>query len=104
MITPHILAISLFLSVVWGWHLRDAAGDWTEARRARPVSRRQLAETFRNLVAALSLESIALAYVLRTAIVLAGFGEAVGGQVAFFALVGVNVTGAIFVVASRRFG
>lgn len=115
MIAWHILVLSTFLSLVWGWHLKDTSRDWLEARAARPVAadpalrrvelvhiRRELGDALRNLVAAICLLSISVAYVFRTAVVLAGLGEAFAGQVVFFALVGVNVTGALFVVVSRR--
>lgn len=104
MIAPHIFVLSTFLSIVWGWHLLDASRDW-QVIRAKAWAQRapgQLAGELRNLVAAICLFAISVAYLFRTAVVLAGLGETFAGQVVFFALVGVNVTGAVFVVASRR--
>ena len=114
MITPHILILSAFFSVVFGWHLLDALTDWRDALIVLRTSRRtgvsvrtaarDLSEKMRELLAALCLVSISASYLLRTAAVLLGLGDAIAGQVAFFALLGICIPASIFMVISRRWG
>lgn len=102
MIAPQIFVLSLLLSLVWGWYLRDTVHDWREIRRIETRRRGEMADAFRAMLCAISLESICAAYVLRTALVVIGLGDATAGQVVFFTLLGVNIPAALFVVASRR--
>lgn len=102
MIAPQILVLSVFFSVVWGWFAADTINDWRKIRFSGTRRKGELADAFRTMLCAISLESICAAYVLRTALVVAGLGDAVAGQVVFFTLLGVNIPAAIFVVVSRR--
>lgn len=103
MIAPQIFVLSLVLSIAWGTNLLDAIHDYQAVHRRPLRSRLELAKALRTLVGAICLFSLGFAYVLRTGMVLAGFGELVVGQVLFFALVGVNLPGALFVILSRRY-
>lgn len=103
MIAPHVLAISLILSLAWGTHLIDAVHDYIAVRAPTNRRRSEVIKEFRQVIAATCLFSFGVAYVFRTAIVLAGFGDVVAGQIVFFALIGVNVPGAAFLIISRKF-
>lgn len=102
MIAPQILVLSVFFSFVWGWFMIDTINDWRAIRVSGTRRKDELADKFRTMLCAICLESICAAYVLRTALVLVGLGDAAAGQVVFFTMLGVNIPAAIFVVASRR--
>lgn len=103
MITPHILVLSLLLGIAFGWHFMDTVNDWRYVRTHGTRRKRDLGDAFRSMIAALCLLSFCAAYVLRTATVLLGFGDSVAAQVGFFTIIGVNVTGGLFMVVSRKF-
>lgn len=102
MIAPQILVLSLFLSFVWGWHLVDMADDWRKIRRTGTRRRGEMADTFRALLCVVALWSICVSYVVRTALIVAGLGDAPAGQVGFFTIIGINIPVAIFALVSRR--
>lgn len=103
MITPHILLVSIFLSTTWGIYLVYTIGDYRHIRAGAGRRRGEVVVAFRKIVVALSLWAICFAYVFRTLCVLAGLGDESAGQVTFFALLGVNIVGSIFVVSSLWF-
>jgi hypothetical protein len=103
-IAPHILVISILGSIIWGWHTKNAAIDYRQYRTRADRQAPRLADKFRDLICAVCLLSIFMAYVVRTAFVLAGAGEVAAGQIAFFTIMGVNIPGGIFVVVSKRLG
>lgn len=102
MIAPHILLLSLFLSFAWGWHTIDTITEYREYRTRPNRIESRVAQYLRDVVCAVCLESICIAYVLRTAIVLLGFGDQIAGQLLFFVLLGVNIPGALYAIISRR--
>lgn len=103
MITWHILILSLGLGFAFGWHFIDTVNDWRYVRNHGTRRKKDLGDAFRAMIAALCLLSFCVAYVLRTATVILGFGDTVAGQVVFFTIIGVNVTGGLFMVVSRKF-
>lgn len=96
MIAPHILGISIALSLIWGVALIDQYMDY---RRARDGQR---ANTLRGLVVRFALWTVCFSYTFRTACVLAGFGEEVPARVVFFALLASCGLGGVFTIVSRR--
>lgn len=102
MIAPQILAVSLFLSFVWGWHLVDMAADWRKIRLTGTRRRGEMADTFRALLCAIALWSICVSYAVRTAMIVMGLGDELAGQIGFFALLGINIPVGIFALVSRR--
>lgn len=106
MIAPHILGLSAFLSIFWGIYLVFTVQDYGRVRAFRPPGTRRrgdLISAFRRMLVALSLWSICFAYVFRTASVLLGFGDTSAAQIAFFAIIGINVPSAIFAVVSLKY-
>ena len=101
MIAPHILAISAFLSVMWGIYLAYTVQDYRLAKGSHV--RPEIVRAFRRMLVVLCLWSICFAYVFRTLCVIVGLGDAWAGQVAFFAILGLNVPSSIFTVISFRF-
>ena len=115
-IAPHILVLALFLSVTWGIYLIYTVNDYRMVKTRRVVSTKQgfepldgerrrgeLVAAFRRMLVALCVWSLPFSFVIRTSMVLAGFGDDLIGQIVFFALVGPNVVGSIFAVVSLRF-
>lgn len=106
MIAPHILAISGFLSIMWGIYLLHTIGEHQALRALKSTSSIRRAETvtsFRRVVVAFCLWSLVFSYVFRTFCVLVGLGDVVAAQITFFALLGTNIPGSIFVVGSFWF-
>lgn len=106
MIAPHILVISIFLSITWGGYLLYTVQDYLRVRGRRsadPRRRGDVVTAFRRMVVAFCLWLICAAYVFRTACVLVGLGDAVAGQVVFFSLIGSNVAGSLFALISLRY-
>lgn len=106
MIAPQILAISAFLSLTWGGYLAFTVVDYLATRHRQHTATRRRGDVvaaFRRMVVAFCLWMICFAYVFRTVIVLAGFGDAAAGQISFFALLGTNVVGSIFALVSLRY-
>lgn len=101
-IAPHILVLSIVFSIGWGWYLVDEINSWLMIRISPTRTKAQVGEAFRSLIAAICLESVCLAYVVRTGFVLAGAGDEAAGQLVFFILLGINMPGFIFAVASRK--
>lgn len=97
-ITPHILALAIFLSLCWGVYLVDCARDLNRARGTRNTSANTLAAvvSFRRLIVAICVFMLPFSLVFRTTLVLLGSGDAFAGHIVFFALAGVNVPGAVF--------
>lgn len=94
MIAPHILVLTAWFSIAWGIYLLFTIHDFRR-RADRVVSLRQV-------VVAFCLWSICFSLFFRTGMVLLGFGEVTAGQVTFFTLIGTNVMGSLFVLASLR--
>ena len=106
MIAPHILVISGFLSVLWGIYLAYTIGDY-RATRARPSDRQRrrgdVVRAFRRMLVAICVFTLPFSFVFRTLCVVIGIGDEQAAQVAFFSLLGPNVVGSIFAVASLRY-
>lgn len=100
-IAPHILALAVFLSVMWGLYLAYTIYDYRQAK-TRPVERRKgdVVAALRRMLVAFCVFSLPFSLVVRTALVLAGFGNDLIGQIVFFSLVGPNVVGSIFAVVT----
>jgi hypothetical protein len=104
MIAPQILLISAFLSITWGIYLFATAKGYIALRNASPIRRRgDTVQAMRRFLVALCLWTICFSYVFRTGCVLIGLGEATAGQIAFFAILGINIPASIFAVVSLRF-
>lgn len=101
-VTAQIFALAVILTLVWGWHLFDTVNDYRSLRVNPDRTKRQMGDSFRSLIAAACLWSICVGTGLRTGIILLGFGDALGGQVAFFAIMGINIPGGIFAIVSRK--
>ena len=103
MIAPQVLAITSFLSIMWGIYLFSTIQEYNTARTARTNRRRgDTISAFRRMVVAFCLWLICFSYVFRTFMVLIGLGDIVTSQVMFFALLGTNIPGSIFAVISLR--
>jgi hypothetical protein len=102
-ITPHVFFITVFLTVTWGFYFAYTVLDYLRLRQSTDRRRGDLVAAFRKVVVALCVLMLPLGFLVRTTLTLAGLGDAFGGQVLFFALVGTNVPGSIFVVVSLRF-
>lgn len=92
-IAPHILFISLFLTVTWGIYFLYTVRDWAIRRGAARM---------RRMLVALCVWSLPLSFVLRTTLVIVGMGTEQIGIVSFFAITGINIVGSIFAVATLR--
>lgn len=106
MIAPHILGISGFLSIMWGIYLLHTIGEHQALRALKPTNSTRRMETvasFRRVAVAFCLWFLVFSYVFRTVCVLIGLGDAVAAQITFFALLGTNIPGSIFVVVSFWF-
>jgi len=103
MIAPQVLALSLFLSVTWGIWLVYSIVEYRHTLTSKPRPRGALVVAFRRLMVSLCLWLICFSYVFRTICVLIGIDGAVTGQIIFFALIGSNVVGSIFAIASLKF-
>jgi hypothetical protein len=103
MIAPHILAISAFLSVMWGIYLAFTVTDYVKVKSYRDRRKGETVAAFRRMLVAFCVFSLPFSFVFRTACVILGIGDDVAGQVAFFALVGPNVVCSIFAVTSLRY-
>lgn len=97
MIAPAILVLSAIFSAIWAVSLYRAAQDYREARRDKLAP---LGRSMRQLVLVFCAASTALAYLVRTTLVMAGFGADVAGQVLFYALLGTNLVGGLFCAVS----
>jgi hypothetical protein len=106
-VTPQVFGLTLFLTLAWGVYLVAAIREYRAVRfgPSRIVLTRQqeLVRAFRRVIVDLCVFMLPAAFVLRTGLVLLGFGNDVIGAVLFFALVGPNVVGSIFAVASLRY-
>lgn len=104
MIAWHIFAICAFLSILWGIYLAYTIADYREVKANQHLARRgDTVKALRRMVVAVCVFCLPFAFVFRTAMVLAGFGQDQIGQVVFFAIVGPNVVGSIFAVVSLRY-
>lgn len=105
--TPQVFVLTAFLTTMWGIYLVAAAREYREVRQGPRVivlSRQQeIVRAFRRVVVDLCVFALPAAFLLRTGMVLLGLGNDVVGGVVFFALVGPNVVGSIFAVASLRY-
>lgn len=102
MIAPHLLILSIIFSIGWGWHLVDEIHDWRELRVSPTRTKAQVGSSLRSLLAAFCLESLCLAYLIRTGAVVAGFGDVVAAQIVVFAVLGINIPGFLFAIISRK--
>lgn len=99
----HIFAISSFLSVTWGVYLIGMICEYRNIKRGTDRRRGNIVVALRKVVVAFCLWTFVFSFVFRTAMVIAGFGEDVAGQIVFFTLVGTNVVGSMFAVISMRY-
>ena len=102
-IAPHILALSLFLSVTWGIYLIFTVRDYLSVRTRAGRERGDLVASFRRMLVAICVFSLPASFVFRTVCVLAGVGDDLISQILFFALVGPNVVCSLFAVISLRY-
>lgn len=93
MITPHILALSLLLSFLWGDYLLSTLTDFRKYRDARALT---------SFIVALCLWAVCFSYTFRTICVLLGVGEQDVSQIVFFALLAPTLIGGLLVFGSRR--
>jgi uncharacterized membrane protein len=103
MITPQIFALTAFLTVTWGINMVIAASEYRIARATPDRRRADVVRALRRCVASICLFMLPFSFMIRTALVLAGFGNDVIGMVVFFALAGTNVVGSLFVMISLRY-
>lgn len=105
-IAPQILVLSLVLSIIWGIVLISAIRDYRRTvvkRRGGDRRGGDLVSALRWFFAVLCVFSINSAYLLRTSLVLAGFGSDTAGQVVFFALLSTDIVGGLFALISLRY-
>ncbi len=105
MIAPQILALSAVLSLGWGVCLIAAVLDYRDVRTGKNEYRRRrqdVVAAFTRVIILACLWLLTSAYVVRTALVLAGFGTDVVGITLFFTLVGSNVLGCLWTLLSLR--
>lgn len=102
-IVPHILIVSLFLSVMWGIYVVSRIREYLRVRLQADRRRGESVKALRHLLVAVCVWTIAFAYVFRTITVLVGVDDTASGQITFFALLGINIVGSIFSVASLGF-
>lgn len=88
MIAPHILAISIVMSLLWGRYLVTKAAGYTYHHDARSLT---------EVLVAIVPFAISSAYLVRTATVLLGFGDGLAGQLSFFALLAPTILVGIWV-------
>lgn len=100
MIATHIFILGLFLSVMWGIYFVYTVLDY---RASRGKGYKVLVAAFRRLIVALCVFLLPFSLMFRTACVLLGVADEITSQIIFFALVGPNVVGCIFVVVSLRY-
>lgn len=103
MIAPQILILVSFLSLTWGLYLAAAVADYVRLRRGKDRRRGEGVRALRRVIVAFCLFMLPFSFFLRTGVVLAGFGDAVGGQIVFFSFAGTNVLGSILCLASLRY-
>jgi hypothetical protein len=102
-ITVQTFLIAAALVVTWGFYFGYTVIDYVKTSRGPNRRKGDLVASFRKMVVALCVWMLPLGVLTRTALVLAGFGDETAAQVLFFALVGTNIPGSIFVVVSLRF-
>lgn len=100
---PQVLAASLILSVLWGIYLVGTVRLYLLEKGNQDRRQSDTVIALRRIVVAFCAWAFVLSFVLRTAAVLLGVGDQVAGQVAFYALVGINFTGSIFAIVSLRY-
>jgi hypothetical protein len=106
-VTPQVFILTAFLTVMWGTYFASALREYGAVRRGPRVvvltRQQEIVRAFRRVVVDLCVFMLPAAFVLRTGMVIIGVGNDVVGGVVFFALVGPNVIGSIFAVASLRY-
>lgn len=100
---PQILALAAFLSITWGAALVGSVYNYKQTMSNPRRSRKDIVVAVRTFVGILCAWLFVFSFVFRTAAVLMGLGDDVVGQAVFYALVGSNVTGSIFVAVSFWF-
>ena len=100
--TPQIFVLALFLTVTWGIYMLYTIVEYRRIVRAG-TTRGRIIRDFRRMVVAVCLWLLVSSLVFRTTMVLIGLDDVVVGRVLFYALVGSNVIGSLFVVASLFF-
>lgn len=103
MITFQTFVIAAALVITWGLYFVYTVIDYAKLSRSPTRRRGDLVAAFRRMVVALCVWMLPFGVLVRTALVMVGFGNETAAQVLFFALVGTNVPGSIFVVVSLRF-
>ena len=105
--TPQVFLLTAFLTVMWGVYFASALIEYRAIRKGPTfvvlTRQQEIVRGFRRVIVSLCVFMLPAAFVLRTGLVLLGFGNDVVGVVVFFALVGPNIIGSIFAVASLRY-
>ncbi len=100
-ISPQIFILAAILTLLWGTYFLYTLGEWRRINRAKV--RADVLAAFRRVVVAWCAFILPCSVLVRTALVLAGVGDAVIGQILFFSLAGSNLVGGLFAVISLRY-
>lgn len=102
-ISFQILLLAGVLTALWGVYFVWTVTEWAGVMAVRKAKTRgEVVVSFRRMVTAWCLFVLPASVVVRLVLVEMGYGDAIIGQVAFFALAGSNLVGAVFAVVSLR--